>query len=629
MLLNESQLARLRAIGAPRRFRGGEVLVAPGDRDYPFQLLAEGGAEAVRSATPDRTEIVIRRWGPGEFAGEWGLITGQAAFLTIRATEPGLLHEIPRGRFLKALSEDGELSNVVIREFLRRREVLRSGEGAGSVEILGVARSAASHALRSWAERQRIAFAWLDVDDTAGAALAQALGCSREELPVVITPTATIWRATVGQLSDNLGLAYRNLGQTTDLVVIGAGPAGLAAAVYGASEGLSTLLLDAVSTGGQAAASSRIENYLGFPGGISGEELTSSGLVQAQKFGATVSTPCVVERLEPGDDVLRLHLTDGTEIPARAVVIATGARYRRLPLARWHNFEGAGIFFAATEIEAQDCRGEPVVVVGGANSAGQAALFLASRESSVDLVIRKDDLSAGMSDYLVRRIREHPRIQGRLSTEATALHGDEHLTAVDLTRRSDGAVERRPCTGLFCFIGATPATGWLTGVALDEHGFVLTDRELTDQDLSPAWAAVGRRPLPFETSVPRLFAVGDVRRASMKRVAAAVGEGSSAIPSVHRDRERDPRCQCYDRTDIERKSDDRRVCSRRRADPGGPLRSATRSALPAPATRSRWRRSYANAAPATASSASASVRGRVSRSCWRTSPDADCAEAHQ
>jgi len=534
MLLNDAQLARLRAIGAPRRFGRGEVLVAPGDRDYPFQLLAEGGAEVVRTATPDRPEMALRRWGPGEFTGEWGLITGQAAFLTIRATEPGLLHEIPRGQFLDALSEDGDLSSVVIREYLRRREVLRSGEGAGSVEILGVARSGASHALRSWAERQRIAFAWLDVDDSAGAALAQAIGASREELPVVITPTATIRRATVGDLSDNLGLAYRDLGRTSDLVVIGAGPAGLAAAVYGASEGLATLLLDAVSTGGQAAASSRIENYLGFPGGISGEELTSRGLIQAQQFGATVSTPCVVERLEPADDLIRVRLTDGTESPGRAVVVATGARYRRLPLARWHDFEGAGIFFAATEIEAQGCLSAPVVVVGGANSAGQAALFLASHDSSVDLVVRKDDLSAGMSDYLVRRIREHPRIDARLGTEVTALHGDEHLTGVDLTRRSDEAVERRPCTGLFCFIGATPATGWLNGVVLDDKGFVLTDTELSDQHLSDAWAALGRRPLPFETSVPRLFAVGDVRRASMKRVAAAVGEGSSAIPSVHR-----------------------------------------------------------------------------------------------
>ena len=532
--LNEAQLARLRAIGKPRRVAAGEVLVAAGERDYPFLLLERGGAEVVRSASPDRPEMVLRRWGAGEFGGEWGLITGQVAFLTIRATEPGLLREIPRDRLLEALSEDAELSSVIMHELLRRREVLRTGEGAASVEILGVAQSAASHALRSWADRQRIVYTWLDVDEPAGAALAQALGCRSDELPVVITPTATILRATVGELSSNLGLAYRDLGETRDLVVVGAGPAGLAAAVYGASEGLSTLLLDAVSTGGQAAASSRIENYLGFQDGISGEELTSRGLVQAQKFGATIATPCTVASFELADELIRLHLTDGTEIPARAVVIATGARYRRLPLARWHDFEGAGIFFSATEIEAQLCHAEPVVVVGGANSAGQAALFLASRVSTVDLVVRKDQLSAGMSDYLVRRIREHRQIKTHLGTEVTALHGDDLLTGVDLTRRSDGAVERRACTGLFCFIGATPATGWLDRVVLDDDGFVLTDAELADHDLPPAWAELGRRPLPFETSVPHVFAVGDVRRASIKRVAASVGEGSSAISSVHR-----------------------------------------------------------------------------------------------
>jgi len=277
-----------------------------------------------------------------------------------------------------------------------------------------------------------------------------------------------------------------------------------------------------------------LNEHLGFQEGISGEELTSRGLVQAQRFGATIATPCRVASFELADGLIHLHLSDGTEIPARAVVIATGARYRRLPLARWHEFEGAGIFFSATEIEAQWCHGEPVVVVGGANSAGQAALFLASRGSTVDLIVRTDQLSAGMSDYLVRRLREHPQIETHLGTEVTALHGDDQLTGVELTRCSNGAVERRPCSGLFCFIGATPATSWLDKVVLDDDGFVLTDTELADHGLSPAWAALGRRPLPFETSVPRVFAVGDVRRGSIKRVAAAVGEGSSAISSVHR-----------------------------------------------------------------------------------------------
>jgi thioredoxin reductase (NADPH) len=532
--LSGAQLAYLRAIGLPRPFEDGEVLVAPGERDYPFLLIERGFVEAVRTATPDRPEIVISRRGRGDFAGEWGMITGQAAFLTIRGSGQGLVYEISRRQLLDVLSHDAELSGLITREFLRRRETIRTGEGAASVEILGVPRSAASHALRSWAERERIAYTWIDADEPAGAVLAEALGCSRDQLPLVVTPTATLPRATVSQLSENLGLSYRGLGETHDLLVVGAGPAGIAAAMYGASEGLSTLVLEGTSTGGQAAASSSIENYLGFPDGVSGEELTGLGLIQAQKFGATVATPCTVELFELDGDLLRLHLTDGTDVSARAIVVATGARYRRLPLARWQDFEGAGIFFSATQIEAQACLGEPVVVVGGANSAGQAALFLASRGSPVDLVVRRGELGATMSDYLVRRIRQHPSIQVHLGTEVTALHGGEHLTGVELTRRADGAIDRRACGGLFCFIGATPATEWLHGVVLDERGFVLTDMELSERNLSSAWDALGRRPLPFETSVPRVFAAGDVRRASIKRVAAAAGEGSSTIASVHR-----------------------------------------------------------------------------------------------
>ncbi len=508
--------------------------MAPGQRDYPFLLLDRGSAEVVRAQSLDRPELVLRRWGPGDFAGEWGLITGEAAFLTIRGVEAGTLHEIPRDEFLQLLARDDELASVVFGEFMRRRDVLRTGEGAASVEIVGVAQSAAAHALRTWAERERVAHTWIDVAEPVGAALVLGLGVDADELPVVITPTATLTRATAGELSENLGHAYRDLGTIRDLVVVGAGPAGLAAAVYGASEGLSTLLLDAVATGGQAAASARIENYLGFPDGISGEQLTSRGVVQAQKFGATVSTPCAVSRLEPDGDLVRLQLTDGTEVPARAVVIATGARYRRLALNRWHDFEGAGIFFSATEIEAQGCHGQPVVVIGGANSAGQAALFLAAHASGVALVVRGDYLSAEMSEYLVDRVQAHPRVAIHLGTEVTGLRGEDRLAGVELTRRSDGAVISAPCTGLFCFIGATPATRWLDGVELDNDGFVLTDTELDDRRLSPGYATLGRRPLPFETSVPRVFAVGDVRRASMKRVAAAVGEGSSAIPSVHR-----------------------------------------------------------------------------------------------
>jgi thioredoxin reductase (NADPH) len=533
-VLSQAQIARLAALGQRRECEPGDQLVSPGDIDYPLELIESGEVEVVRPATLNRPAQVVRQWGPGEFTGEWGVVTGEAAFLTIRVASRARIVEIPRSRLLAALSADADLSSAVLGELLRRRVALRDTDDAASIEILGVEQSAAAHALRSWAERQGVVYTWLDVTEPAGASLAQALGCSKTDLPIALTPTAVLPRATVGDLSANLGLSYRESGGVHDLVVIGAGPAGLAAAVYGASEGLATVLLDGISIGGQAAASSRIENYLGFPDGISGGALTSRGLVQAQKFGAVVSTPCVVKRLGQGDGALRVELTDGIEIATRSVVIATGATYRRLPLPQWDQFEGAGVYFAATEIEASGCMGRPVVVVGGANSAGQAALFLATRGSHVDLVLRGGSLGARMSSYLVRRVADHERITVWRNTEVTALHGAAHLERVTLTDRltADSAV--RDCAGLFCFIGATPATAWLDGVALDPNGFVLTDTDLDDQELPPIWSRLDRRPFAYETSVPGVFAVGDVRRSSMKRVAAAVGEGSSAILSVHR-----------------------------------------------------------------------------------------------
>jgi thioredoxin reductase (NADPH) len=293
------------------------------------------------------------------------------------------------------------------------------------------------------------------------------------------------------------------------------------------------MLLDAEAVGGQAAASSRIENYLGFPFGVSGQTLTSRAELQAQKFGAHVSTPCSVTGLHLGDGHLRLQLSDGTEVPTHAVVVASGARYRTLPLERWPDFEGAGIYFAATELEARMCSPDPVTVVGGANSAGQASIFLADRGSQVELVVRGSDLSAGMSRYLVDRVESHARITVSIETEVTALHGTESLEAITLTTKAGDSRDKVACKGLFCFIGAQPATAWLgTCARLDADGFVLTDTDL-GEELPEAWALLGRRPLPFETSIPAVFAVGDVRHGSMKRVAAAVGEGASAIRSVH------------------------------------------------------------------------------------------------
>jgi thioredoxin reductase (NADPH) len=376
---------------------------------------------------------------------------------------------------------------------------------------------------------------WLDADSLEGESLMRAANLGTKDLPAVIAPDRTLLSATPGGLAQYLGLAYRQANdKPADLTVIGAGPAGLAAAVYGASEGLRTILLDAVGPGGQAASSARIENYLGFPTGLSGAELASNAVVQAMKFGAQISTPCEIAALDTDSEQLAAVLTDGTRISSKAVIIATGARYRTLALEGWETFEAAGIYYAATELEARGCARQPVTVIGGANSGGQAALFLASSGSKVTLALRGSDLGAKMSRYLVDRILADPRIEVRAETEITRLEGEHGLEQITLTHRPTRTEDTRPCRGLFCFIGAEPATGWLTRIAVDRNGFIRTDVQLTPDDLDGTWTALGRSPLPFETSVPAVFAAGDVRHGSMKRVAAAVGEGASAVSSVHR-----------------------------------------------------------------------------------------------
>jgi thioredoxin reductase (NADPH) len=432
------------------------------------------------------------------------------------------------------MATEPDLSDILLRTFLARRDLLREGPAARALAIVGSELSAESLALRTFAARQRLAHLWLDADSAAGQALAQSAQIGAADLPAVITAHQVLRRATTGQMAQALGLAYRHSATTpADLIVVGSGPAGLAAAVYGASEGLATVVLDAAGIGGQAAASSRIENYLGFPSGLSGEELTQRAALQAMKFGAQLSSPCRVVGLDTGGQHLSVMLGDGTTIESRAVLIATGVQYNTLPLERWADFEGAGIYYAATELEARACRTAPVTVVGGANSAGQAALYLASRGCPVTVAVRGSDVAATMSAYLVARLRAHPRVQIRAHTEVTALSGGSTLQRITLTDNTTGRVSEHPCRGLFCFIGARPATHWLPGLALDSAGFIRTDAQLDPEDLGATWTALGRAPLPFETSVPTVFAAGDVRLTSVKRVASAVGEGANAVRSIH------------------------------------------------------------------------------------------------
>jgi len=536
--LGHALFARLTGYGMPVETRGGDVLFEPGDKDVDLIVVAAGSVDVIRAATAALAAETVAKVGAGGFVGELYLLTGQNVYLECRVREAGTIYRVSPDSLRRLMANDVELSDVVFKALVARRELLRRSTAARGVTIVGHPISAAALALRTYAARQALIYQWLDAGTVAGRAMMEFSGLSEDDLPAVVMPGTTLKRATSGELAQKLNLSYhRSPGQPVDVAIVGAGPAGLAAAVYGASEGLATVLLDAVGTGGQAAASSRIENYFGFPFGLSGADLTGRAVLQALKFGAQLASPCPVVALDAArtaDGRLRLRLPDGDFIDSRAVVIATGARYRALPLERWPDFEGAGIYYAATELEARGCAGSPVTVIGGANSAGQAALYMAGRGSEVSLVVRGPDIAAEMSAYLVDRLLAHPRVTVRCRSEVTRLDGGDFLQEVSVTDRAAGTTQAQPCSGLFCFIGAEPATSWLTGVATGDDGFIRTDVQLTADDLGPAWADLGRRPLPFETSIPGVFAVGDVRSGSMKRVAAATGEGASAIASVHK-----------------------------------------------------------------------------------------------
>jgi len=535
--LGDELFARLLSYGTPQEIHRGDVLFRPGDEDADLIVVAQGSVEVVRTATADVPAATVAVVDAGGFVGELNLLTGQNVYLLCRVRGAGTVYRVSPERLRQLMATDVELSDIVFKALIARRELLQRSTAALAVEIVGGARSAAALALRTYAARQRLIHLWFDADTPAGLAMMESSGLTEDDLPAVVMPGTTLKQATPGGLAEKLGLSYRRSStKPVDVTIVGAGPAGLAAAVYGASEGLDTVLLDGVGTGGQAAASSRIENYFGFPFGLSGADLTGLAVLQALKFGAQLASPCQAVKLDTdrNGDLLRLHLQGGEVIDSKAVVIATGARYRVLPLERWPDFEGAGIYYAATELEARGCMGSPVTVVGGANSAGQAALYLAGRGSEVSLVVRGPDIAAEMSAYLVDRLQAHPRVTVRCRTEVTRLDGGDFLQEVSITDRTTDSTQAQLCSGLFCFIGAEPATSWLTGIAAGDDGFIRTDVQLNDDDLGLAWATLGRRPLPFETNIPGVFAVGDVHSGSMKRVAAATGEGASAIASVHK-----------------------------------------------------------------------------------------------
>src|SRR5262245_53548902 len=512
-VLSAGQLALLAEHGEERHAEVDDVLFQVGDRRYPLIAIIEGEA-----AVLDQTGAEIIRHGAFGFLGETNLLSGQTVLFTAVVTERLRYIAVEREELRALLFEDSALSDLLLWTFLARREGLQARDGVGA-EIVGPHSSEATRQLVEFARRNRLPFTWLDTDRPEHVeALAQISGLANDEIPLVRLPGGPELRnPSAGEVSRALGIGLElDQAETVDLLVVGGGPAGLGAAVYGASEGLDTLVVEGSALGGQAGTSRRIENYLGFPAGISGTELTLRAVGQARKFGARMATPYRAVALEPGAELHFVRLESGQEMRARAVVLATGAQYRRLPIPEIESYEGVSVFYAAGPQEARRCSATRVGVVGGGNSAAQAAIWLARGGALVTLFHRRADLSETMSDYLIRDL-ERAGVLVRGQSEIAALHGaDGQLEAATLR---DG--ERIPLSSLFLFLGAAPHTDWLGGtVALDDDGFVLTGRKAGAEGI-------------LETSVPGVFAVGDVRSGSVKRCATAVGDGAMVARFVH------------------------------------------------------------------------------------------------
>ena len=524
--LSDQQLEALARHGERRPTRRGELLFREGDPSCDFYAIKEGMVAVVENYGRDQRVIGVH--GPGRFLGELNLLTGQTVFLTAEVWQPGEVVVVPAETLRHLVAKDPALGDLILRAYLLRRSML-IGLGAG-FRIVGSRYSPDFRRLREFAARNRLPHRPIDLEeDREAEELLRQLGIKPEETPVVLLHGAEVLRnPSNAELALRLGLRVPTpAGTVWDLVVVGSGPAGLAAAVYGASEGLETVAVDAVATGGQAGTSPRIENYLGFPSGVSGLELVERAVIQAEKFGARITVPGEATALEQRDGHHLVRLSDGAELVTRTVLVASGVRYRKLDLARLDEFEGTSIHHAATLAEAKLCRGDPVAVVGGGNSAGQAALFLAEQAAVVRLLVRDDDLGRDMSRYLVEQVERHPRVEVLLNTEVRELIGEAgSLQALIVENNRTLERTRTEARALFIFIGAEPCAWWLGGqIALDEKGFVLTGTDAARSSSRPT--------LVLETSRTGVFAAGDVRSGSIKRVAAAVGEGSMAVRLVH------------------------------------------------------------------------------------------------
>jgi thioredoxin reductase (NADPH) len=532
--LTPAQIRRVAARGHLRAMERGEVLYEQGDSGLPFFVVVSGEIEVVRPSGTVETLVTVH--GSGQFTGEVGTLSGRRSLFRVRATKPGKAIELTRQQMLALIQSDAELGEIFTRAFILRRVELVAA-GMGDIVLIGSTHSADTLRIKEFLMRNGHPYSYIDLEhDHDVQNLLDSFHLIASEIPVVICRGKIVLRNPSNQqIADCLGFNV-SIDQThvRDLVVIGGGPSGLAAAVYGASEGLDVLVLETGSPGGQAGSSSKIENYLGFPTGISGLELAGRAYNQAQKFGAEMLI-AKGTRLVCDSKPYIVEVENGARIPARAVVIATGAEYRRLPLKNLSQFEGTGVYYGATFMEAQLCGGEEVIVVGGGNAAGQAAVFLAETAKRVYMLVRSAGLAESMSRYLIRRIEETDTIVFRPHTEIEALEGGNHLDSIRWRDNQTGETEEHNIRHVFVMTGADPNTSWLNGcVALDARGFIKTGPDLSPENLSAARWPLARGPYLLETSLPGVFAAGDVRGGSIKRVASAVGEGSIAISLVHK-----------------------------------------------------------------------------------------------
>ena len=526
--LSEQELSCVATIGTARRFRHGDVLIEAGTRNYPFYAVRSGEIVIVEDSTGERKEVTVHA--AGEFTGDVDMLTGRPALISAVARGDCEVYEVAASRIRQLLNEVPDLSDKLLEAFQTRR-VLLEAAGFVGIRVIGGADSKETLALREFCYKNKVPHTFQDIEESSGREALEDLGYTAADTPIIACGDTVAPRPSLTKFAECLGISREIPDHLFDLTIVGAGPAGLAAAVYAGSEGLKTLVLDRVGPGGQTGESSRIENYMGFPAGLPGVELTNRGYLQSLKFGVEFCAPVSVlamEQRESGEQALRL--CSGQVIRSRATLIATGASYRRLPADRAEAFEGAGIYYAATSVEARMCRGATAVVVGGGNSAGQAAMYLSQQAADVKLVLRGNDLASKMSRYLVRRIEQAPNIEVLFDSEVDSAHGERRLAEIEVRNTRIGDRRRFACAALFGFIGAKPHTEWLDdGFARDEYGFLLTGAAAA---ADPRWTA-DRQPCELETTRPGVFAAGDVRSGTTKRCAFAVGDGALGVTCVH------------------------------------------------------------------------------------------------